>query len=150
MPHSHPRRRSQSGTGGAAHSGFDAVALDLAESAAADQAERLGRERAVRADVTTWMPDESFDAVYDQTCLCALPPELWVAYEASLRAWLRPGGRLFVLFMQTGRKGGPPFDCPITAMRTLFSCWIWPTALQPGGEHAIGVELPVVLTRALW
>ena len=63
--------------------GFDVVALDLAESAGADQASRLGINRAVRADVTTWMPDKQFDAVYDQTCLCALPPELWVAYDAA-------------------------------------------------------------------
>jgi SAM-dependent methyltransferase len=116
--------------------GFDVVGLDLAESAVADQASRLGADRAVRADVTTWMPDELFDAVYDQTCLCALPPELWVAYEAQLRRWLRPGGRLFVLFMQTGQEGGPPFDCAIPTMRTLFASWKWPSAQATAIERA--------------
>jgi hypothetical protein len=89
-----------------------------------------------------------FDAVYDQTCLCALPPPLWPAYEAQLRRWLRPGGALFMLFMQTGRDGGPPFDCPIPAMRTLFGRWDWPVTLQEGFAHDIGgIEQPVILTR---
>jgi hypothetical protein len=128
--------------------GFDVVTLDLAESAVSDQARRLGAGRAVKADVTAWMPDVLFDAVYDQTCLCALPPELWVAYEAQLRHWLRPGGRLFVLFMQTGREGGPPFDCPIPSMRTLFTEWDWPEGLGQGLPHRLGtIEQPAVLVR---
>jgi hypothetical protein len=128
--------------------GFDVVALDLADSAVADQASRLGPERVARGDVTTWRPDRVFDAVYDQTCLCALPPALWVAYEAQLRGWLRPGGRLFVLFMQTGREGGPPFDCPIPQMTALFSAWAWPGALADGLPHGMGTtEIPAILTR---
>lgn len=128
--------------------GFDVVALDLAESAVTDQARRLGADRAVKADVMAWMPDVRFDAVYDQTCLCALPPELWDAYETQLRRWVRPGGRLFVLFMQTGRSGGPPFDCPMPRMRTLFAGWDWPERLGEGLPHGLGtIEQPGVLTR---
>lgn len=130
------------------HQGFDVIALDLAESAVADQASRLGADRVVQADVTAWMPDAPFDAVYDQTCLCALPPDLWAAYAAQLHRWLRPGGRLFVLFMQTGRKGGPPFDCPIPAMKMLFAGWEWPDALAEGIPHGLGtIEQPAVLIR---
>ncbi len=133
--------------------GFDVVTLDLSESAVAVQAGRIGAGRAVQADVTTWRaptshPWTAFDAVYDQTCLCALPPELWPAYEAQLRRWLRPGGRLFILFMQTGREGGPPFDCPIPAMRALFAAWTWPEALTAAPvAHAVGTEQPVVLVN---
>lgn len=128
--------------------GFDVVALDLADSAVADQAGRIGASRAVQADVTTWQADTPFDAVYDQTCLCALPPALWVAYEAQLRRWLRPGGRLFILFMQTGKEGGPPFDCPIPAMRMLFSGWTWPAELAQGLPHGLGtIEQPAMLIR---
>jgi SAM-dependent methyltransferase len=128
--------------------GFDVVALDLAPSAVAAQAAWLGADRAVCGDVTAWLPTSSFDAVYDQTCLCALPPPLWPAYEAQLRRWLRPGGLLFVLFMQTGREGGPPFDCSIPEMRTLFSRWEWPATLQEGLPHDVGgIEQPVILRR---
>lgn len=129
--------------------GFDVVALDLAPSAVSAQAARLGAERAVRADVTRWRPDAPFDAVYDQTCLCALPPPLRPAYEARLRAWLRPGGRLFVLFMQTSRDGGPPFDCPLPAMRALFaSGWSWPdTPADPVPHGPQTIEQPAVLVR---
>ncbi len=127
--------------------GFDVVTLDLAESAVLDQRARLGAQRAVRADVTLWQPDAPFDAIYDQTCLCALSPPLWPAYEARLRTWLRPGGRLFILFMQTGREGGPPFDCPLPEMRNLFSGWTWPDALAPSLPHGLGgQEQPAVLT----
>jgi hypothetical protein len=98
-------------------------------------------------DVTLWQPDAAFDATYDQTCLCALPPALWLAYEAQLRRWLRPCGRLFILFMLTGRDGGPPFDCPLPAMRSLFSAWAWPDALPAPLPHGLGtVEQPAVLT----
>ncbi len=129
--------------------GFDIVALDLADSAVREQQRRLGDERAVRADVTAWRPDRPFDAVYDQTCLCALPPSLWRAYEARLRRWLRPGGRLFILFMQTGHDGGPPFDCPVPAMRALFSAWTWPDTLTKPVSHGLGTEeQPVMLVRS--
>ena len=129
--------------------GFDVVTLDLADTAVAVQAGLLGADRAIQADVTTWRPEALFDAVYDQTCLCALPPALWAPYAASLRTWLRPGGQLFVLFMQTGREGGPPFDCPIPAMRDLVADWTWPDRLGEGHPHGLGtLEQPVVLTRA--
>ncbi len=127
--------------------GFDVMALDLADSAVLDQQARLGEQRAVRGDVTVWQPDAVFDAIYDQTCLCALPPPLWPAYEARLRTWLRPGGQLFILFMQTGRDGGPPFDCPLPVMRQLFSGWIWPDALAASLPHGLGgQEQPAILT----
>ena len=126
--------------------GFDVTTLDLAESAVKTQAERLGPDRAILGVATSWAPEFPFDAVYDQTCLCALPPALWPAYEANLRRWVRPGGALFVLFMQTGKEGGPPFDCPIPAMRDLFQDWIWPSALETPHSHGLGtLEQPVIL-----
>jgi hypothetical protein len=128
--------------------GFDVTVVDLAESAVQFQATRLGPERALQADVTTWFPAEPFDAIYDQTCLCALPPGLWAAYEAQLRRSLRRGGRMFVLLMQTGRDGGPPFNCPVPAMRALFATWIWPESLADPVPHGLGtLEQPAVLVR---
>lgn len=127
--------------------GFDVTALDLANSAVIFQAERLGATRSVQADVTIWEPEQPFDAVYDQTCLCALPPALWSAYEGKLRRWLRHGGKLFMLFMQAKREGGPPFHCPIPEMRSLFKAWSWPDALGEPSPHGLGSEFPAILTR---
>jgi methyl halide transferase len=131
--------------------GFDVTVLDVAPSAAAVQRELLGTTASVvEADLFAWQPDGPFDAIYDQTCLCALPPGLWEDYEQRLAKWLRPGGALFVLFMQTGTEGGPPFDCPIPQMRALFADerWIWPTVLQPIVHHpSLRDEQPVLLLR---
>ena len=73
--------------------------------------------------------------------MCALDPIYRAAYELRLATWLKPGGTLFALFMQTGEAGGPPFDCPITAMRALFegARWQWPEEFgripHPNGFH---------------
>ena len=137
--------------------GFDVVALDLADSAVSVQRGRLGASRAVQADVTSWLPDAPFDAVYDQTCLCALYPDLWRDYADRLHRWLAPGGRLFALFVQLLRAGaaegtieGPPYHCDINAMRALFpaSRWSWPKPPYPRTTHPRGLaELAVILVR---
>jgi SAM-dependent methyltransferase len=104
----------------------------------------------IQADLLHWRPSEPFDAVYEQTCLCALDPGHWAAYERRLRDWLLPGGRLLALFMQTGRAGGPPFDCPLPAMHVLFSerHWQWPAEPPLEVPHPNGlVEQGCVLIR---
>ncbi|HSU04139.1 MAG TPA: methyltransferase domain-containing protein [Acetobacteraceae bacterium] len=131
--------------------GFAVTVLDVAASAAAAQRQRLGtRAEIVQADLFTWEPAVPFDAVYDQTCLCALPPALMPDYEQRLARWLRPGGVLCVLFMQSGGTGGPPFDCPIPEMQRLFSAerWVWPEALPPLVPHpSLREEQPALLRR---
>lgn len=132
-----------------AAAGFDVTVLDVAPSAAAAQRAQLGpTAHVVEADLFAWRPAVPFDAIYDQTCLCALPPDRLPDYEQLLAQWLRPGGALFVLFMQTGTEGGPPFDCPIPRMRTLFAPerWIWPATVPPLVHHpSLRDEQPVVL-----
>jgi hypothetical protein len=138
-----------------AEAGFDVTVIDAAPSAVATQNARLERvhmrARVELGDLFTWSPAQLFDAVYDQACLCALAPALWPEYAARLHGWLRPGGALFVLFMQTGRAGGPPFDCPLPAMQRLFdpARWRWPEALPDQVPHpnAVGAEQPAVLLR---
>ncbi len=104
----------------------------------------------VQADLLHWRPAEPFDAVYEQTCLCALDPHHWTEYERRLADWLLPGGRLLALFMQTGGQGGPPFDCPIPQMTALFDAarWDWPDEPPLTVPHPNGlVEKGYVLTR---
>ena len=136
-----------------ARDGFDVTVVDSAATAVALQRVRLHSAAVTgqvhEADLLEWQTDAPFDAVYDQTCLCALPPAVLPAYVTRLRDWLRPGGRLFILFMQTGREDGPPFDCPLHRMRTLFGDgWHWPDQLSDPVPHGpTQQEIPAVLTR---
>ncbi|HEY1392965.1 MAG TPA: thiopurine S-methyltransferase, partial [Methylibium sp.] len=110
-----------------------------------------------QADVLEWQPEAPLDAVYDQTCLCALHPDHWTAYAAQLHAWLRPGGSLFALFMQArresadeGRIEGPPYHLDVNAMRALFPepRWTWPKPPYARVPHPRGwAELAVHLQR---
>jgi methyl halide transferase len=138
-----------------AEAGFNVTVVDAAPTAVATQRARLERVHMTSAvelaDLFAWQPPEPFDAVYDQACLCALPPKLWPDYVARLHGWLRPGGQLFILFMQTGKPDGPPFHCDVAAMRTLFGAarWDWPDTLSAIMSHpsGVGAEQPAVLRR---
>ena len=141
--------------------GFDITALDYAPEALARTRAALDAADAtatlIEADVLAWQPAEPFDAVYEQTCLCALHPDHWTRYAGRLAQWLRPGGRLFALLMQGLRKGaadglveGPPYHCDINAVRALLpaTLWDWPKPPYARIDHPMGMaELAVVLTR---
>jgi hypothetical protein len=135
-----------------AEAGFDVTVVDLAETAVAAQRARLERlnvaAHVVQANLLTWDPDAPFDVVYDQTCLCALPPSTWPAYADRLHRWLSGTGRLLILFMQTNTQGGPPFHCDMGDMRKLFARehWIWPASPAERVQHPSGrSEQPAVL-----
>ncbi|MCW3475249.1 TPMT family class I SAM-dependent methyltransferase [Limobrevibacterium gyesilva] len=139
-----------------AEAGFDVTVVDSAPSAIAAQQGRLSglhvRAHVELGDLFAWEAPAPFDAVYDQTCLGALAPDLWPAYTGRLQRWLRPSGRLFAMFMQIGREtAGLPFHhCDLASMRTLFgdTAWQWPPSLPAQVPHPSGfTEQPVVLTR---
>ena len=144
-----------------AQKGFDVTALDYAPAALALTRERLDRAKAqarlVEADALRWETPARFDAIYEQTCLCALHPDHWFHYAAQLDAWLAPGGRLYALYMQVLRPAsmegvieGPPYHCDINAMRSLFpeAKWIWPAPPYPRVPHSSNwAELGVVLVH---
>lgn len=144
-----------------AKAGFDVVAIDYAAAAIELTRQRLHEEQSTAqlalADVLTWQPAAPLAAVYEQTCLCALHPDHWVAYAAQLHRWLRPGGRLLALFMQFRREDaaqgfiqGPPYHGDIHAMRALFRAplWDWPKPPYDSVAHPLGAsELALVLTR---
>ena len=149
--------------------GFDVTAVDFAPAATertrnrlrsllqSPAAARVARAEVVEADVLAYRPVAQFDAIYEQTCLCALHPDHWRRYADQLFAWLRPGGRLFALFMQAPREvassgfvEGPPYHCDVNAMRGLFpgDRWDWPMPPYPAVAHPLGTaELAVVLSR---
>jgi len=133
--------------------GWRVTALDLADTAVRYQRDVL-EDAALGANVVAtnifdWQPDEPVDLVYEQTCLCALSPTQWSAYEQCLYRWLRPGGVLAALFMQTHKEGGPPFHCDIEAMHALFAPQRWSWDVRSiRSEHPMGIhELGIFLTR---
>jgi len=137
-------------------SGFEVTPIDFADAALKETSERLrGFESSatfVQDNVLSYRPKLPFDAVYEQTCICAIEPAARKHYEDSLYQWLRPGGKLFALFMQTENKiGEPPFHCDIEEMKTLFpdERWDWQSKTIEHFEHPSGVghELAVVLER---
>ena len=149
--------------------GFDVTAIDYAPAAVeatrgrlagllqSGRGENVVRTEVLQADLFAYEPPAPFDAIYEQTCLCALHPDDWRRYADRLYAWLTPGGSLMALFMQmaresaaSGRIEGPPYHCDITAMRALFPAvrWDWPRPPYPVLTHPMGAsELPVILVR---
>jgi len=142
-----------------ARAGFDVTALDYSPEAIARTRKLLDAEgfkaAVVEADALTWQPAKPFDAIYEQTCLCALYPDQWRDYADQLHHWLAPSGKLYALFVQMLRPGaangaieGPPYHCDIHAMRALFPepRWSWPKPPYPRTSHPRGLaELAVIL-----
>lgn len=134
--------------------GFRVTGIDIAPSAVSHLQSELSNKgllaEVLLADLFAYRPAAPFDAVYEQTCLCAIQPEQRTAYEALLHGWIRPGGSLFALFMQTGAEGGPPFHCDLLGMHRLFpaSRWAWPVVEPVFTPHRNGrFELGYQLTR---
>ena len=137
-----------------ARRGFDVTAVDLSPTAIEMVSEKLEAAglsaTLVQADFFRWKPDSPFDSIYEQTSLCALLPDQWRAYVKRLSEWLVPGGRLFALFMQTNRAGGPPFHCDLDAMKALFAAdaWAWSPSEPEKVDHSTGFfEFGVILKR---
>lgn len=114
-----------------AEKGFDVVAIDIAATPIENLRKALkGKELSVELIQTnffTWEFKKTFDAIYEQTSLCAVTPNEWKNYEKCLYNWLKPKGKLFAQFMQTEQESGPPFHCDTQAMRKLFikKRWLW-------------------------
>ncbi len=111
--------------------GHDVTGIDIAPSAiqALDEGLRAAdaKATAVCTDLFSFYPEQPFDLVYEQTCLCAIEPHQRSDYEQQLWQWLTPGGTLLFSMMQTGEQGGPPYHCELMEMRALFheQRWQW-------------------------
>lgn len=141
--------------------GFQAIGIDYTEAAVKIAREKLSSQdlkaEIIQADVLEYQPDIPFDAVYEQTCLCAISPDYWIRYATQLQRWIRPNGALYLLFMQIDRPGarkgqvqGPPFHCDINAIHALFNTtyWAWPEENPVTIDHPQGwTELAIRLLR---
>ena len=135
-----------------ARRGFSVTAIDFAEAplrSLRSQLEKASLTAELVCGNVLSFTAEAFDWIYEQTCLCAIPPRQWTAYEARLAGWVRAEGVVLAQFMQTGQPGGPPFDCDLQAMRRLFdaSRWTWPHEMASTSHPAGLTELSVPLVR---
>ncbi len=136
--------------------GFEVVAVDIAASPIRNakkmlQANHLQAEL-IESDLFALdFRNTPFDAIYEQTCLCALEPTDWQAYEQWLYDSLKEKGKLYAHFLQNGREGGPPYHCDMTAMKDLFdkTRWTWEKALKPTPMSTLtnAQESPFLLIR---
>ena len=109
-----------------AGAGWDVVAVDFAPLAIAGLRERAAdanvEVQALEADIFA-LPrdlDGAFDAVWEQTCLCAIDPARRPEYVEAMHAVLRPHGRLYALLWNHGNGGGPPHDLPPAVGKAVF------------------------------
>ena len=138
-----------------AERGFDVVAIDIAPTAIENlrkvmDARQLNAEL-IQTDFFTWELEKLFDAIYEQTSLCALHPDEWSNYEKCLYDWLKPDGKLFAHFMQTGQESGPPFHCDIRAMTDLFVAqrWQWSDQIETQVVHSENLHEKIFLLEKI-
>ncbi|MFV2057719.1 MAG: methyltransferase domain-containing protein [Thiohalomonadales bacterium] len=138
-----------------AEKGFDVVAIDIAETPIVNLKHALKTKQLsaqlIQTDFFTWQSEKPFDAIYEQTSLCALPPEKWIEYEKCLHKWLKPSGKILAQFMQTGQEGGPPFHCDIRAMADLFTAqrWRWSDEHETTVVHSESLYEKMVLLEKI-
>ena len=136
-----------------AEAGFDVTLVDASPTAVATQRARLERlhvkAQVTRADLLLWNPAAPFDAIYDQTCLCALPPSHMAGlHRAAARLAQARRRAVHPVHAVTLGPAGPPFHCDLGQMRLLFpeTNWIWPDTLPATVAHSPGIsEQPAVL-----
>ena len=139
-----------------AEKGFDVTAVDIAPTPIANLQKSLDDNQLsaelVESDFFSLdYSDNGFDAIYEQTCLCALPPSEWSNFEQWLYQSLKTGGKLYSQFMQTHQEGGPPFHCDMTEMKQLFSSerWNWTKEIETQGIKELDekTEIPCLLEK---
>jgi SAM-dependent methyltransferase len=102
-----------------AKGGHEVLAVDFAPLAV-----KGGREQAASQGVSLsikqadlFHPDShlenSFDIVWEQTCLAAIAPGQRSEYFRIMATALKPNGKFFGLLWNHGRPGGPPFDMSV-------------------------------------
>ena len=133
--------------------GFAVTAIDFAAGPLRELGCRLEKETLscdlVRDDIFSYRPGQAFDAIYEQTCLCAIEPERRRDYVDAIGRWLKPGGKFFGLLMQRKSEGGPPFHCDLDEMKSIFgAAWEWDLSSSQRYRHPSGgvQEVSVAIT----
>lgn len=111
----------------AADSAAEVLGLDIAPSAKelAERYPKTGRESYRTGDFLsgTAVGAGTFDAVFEHTCFCAIPPARRADYVRAVSLALKPGGLFLAIFYRNpshGEDDGPPFGCSMAEVDALF------------------------------
>lgn len=111
----------------AAHGASAVYGIDIAPSALrrARDFPRAGNETYIEGDFLTGHAVEpgTFDAIFEHTCFCAIPPDRRADYVAASHAALRPDGLLLAVFFTNPDNpdpDAPPFRCDLPEIHLLF------------------------------
>lgn len=109
-----------------AERGFSVVAMDLSEKVVALAKERVDSQLPItyRSGNICQAEPESlgyFDAIFEQTCYCAIDPRDRPAYVKATHSLLRKGGILFGVFYQADHGSYPPWPISKEEVRADFS-----------------------------
>lgn len=135
-----------------ARAGYEVTAVDFAPLAVEGMRDRARAQgvtlEVLQADVLD-LPRElnaKFDFIWEQTCLCALYPEMRDAYVASMARSVAPEGRYIGLFWNHGNPGGPPYDMPPDLVERLFGPAFQIDQIEPV-PASVSVRDPEFLAR---
>jgi methyl halide transferase len=108
-----------------AAAGYPTIAVDFA-ALAVEGAQEIAQQRGVDLTVLQadlfHLPDtleNSFDIIWEQTCLAALQPKQRGRYFRAMAWALKPEGVFWGLVWNHGRSGGPPFDITIDLVEKM-------------------------------
>ena len=113
-----------------AKKGFDVTAVDFAPSAIRALKELIKQQavnvNAVQQDIFSLVPEfhRSFDYIIEQTCFCAINPNMRNNYEKLVSNLLVKGGQLIGLWFPLDKhidEGGPPWATSVREVKNLFS-----------------------------
>jgi ubiquinone/menaquinone biosynthesis C-methylase UbiE len=103
--------------------GWTVTAIDFSPVAVKNARARLGAlaGSVVQGDFFTHdFRGKRFDAIYERTFLCALPPTLWPAYVKRMAELLRPNGTLAGIFLYGEENDPPPYPLNADKAQQLF------------------------------
>ena len=86
---------------------------------------KAGSETYLTGDFLSGFPlaAGSFDAVFEHTCFCAIPPDRRPDYARALSKSIKPDGLFLAIFYRNPSdraEPGPPFGCTMEEVDALF------------------------------
>lgn len=128
--------------------GWSVAAIDFSP-VAVEQAKRLlgplGEVVALGDFFKHSLDESSFDAIYERTFLCALPPRWWTDYATRIHQLLRPGGKLVGFFFYGDEPEPPPYPLTRAQATELFGSNF--TLTQ---DESVTGSLPVFAGKERW